>query len=155
MTTRFLTTLLAILALTVIGCAEDGDVALPPNTALEVPGFEGLPVPDGAQVIAPVAELDGVYTETIEVAGMTPEDAIAFYENSLDQRWSLVIEPAAVGLGEDVQAGSAARVYQAGWTTGEHDLLVAAREGDNLQDAYIDLVLGPPDSGVFDVDAVR
>lgn len=150
-----LTTVLAFLALLVAGCAEDDDAALPPDTALESPGLQGLPVPDGAQVIAPVAEVDSVFTQTIEVAGMTPEDAMEFYESSLADRWELVVEPAVVGLGEEVQPGSEARVYQAGWTTGEQDLLVATREGDNVQDTYVDLVLGPVDAGVFDLDAVR
>jgi hypothetical protein len=91
-----------------------------------------------------------VLSQTYEIAGLTPEDALDFYVDRLAQEWTLRLGPEIVGLGAEVEAGSPGQVYRAGWSSGDQELLIASRPGDNVQIAVVDVVIGPAGAGILE-----
>jgi hypothetical protein len=150
---RISSLLLVVLALFVVACDADQEVITTEATAIELPGFQGLPLPEAAVELTPAATVDGVSSQAFEVTGSTPADVLGFYESALADDWTVVVPPAPIGLGEEVQPGSEARVYRGGWTNGETDVLVTSSPaGDQVQVSRMNLLLGPVGSGVFDFD---
>lgn len=147
------TSLLLVMVIALVACDDRAATTNP--ASLQTAGFEGIPIPDQASELAPVASSDGISSQSFEVRGSTPKDVIEFYEDSISDEWTPVVAPGRIGFGEDIDAGSEANVYLAGWTTGARDLLVTAGPiAGQIQVVQLNLISGPSDSGILDVDAV-
>jgi hypothetical protein len=144
----------AILVLVVACDAEQGAQVNP--ASLQTPGFEGVPIPDQATELTPPSSTDGIANQAFEVRGSTAAEVVAFYEESLADEWTVAVAPGPIGLGQDVQAGSAAEIHMAGWTTRARDLLVTVGPiAGQTQVVQLNLLSGPSGSGVLDVGAVN
>lgn len=141
-----------LVALVLAGCSADSESLTTEATALELPGLEGLPLPDSAAMVTPSATVDGITTQAFEVTGDTPAGVMAFYEEVFSA-WTPVVAPAVVGLGGEVQAGGEAAIYRGGWSDGERDVLVTTGPADGrIQVVTLNVQVGPEGSGVFDFE---
>jgi hypothetical protein len=148
------TAVLFLLAATTALTACDDRPATVNPASLQTPGFEGVPIPDQASELAPVATTDGISSQAFEVRGSTPQEVMAFYEASVPDDWTTVVAPGPLGFGDEVEAGSEANVHLGGWTTGERDLLVTVGpSAGRVQVVQLNLMAGPSNSGILDVGA--
>lgn len=152
-----LSTWALVSSLVILGACDTETTPTPGNTVVGgAVELEGVPIPPQAEVIAPGASDDGVFSRTYEVRGDTPEDVLAFYTENLSADWAPVVGPGPVGVGSDVEAGSDRKQYLGGWTTGDRDLLITTgprRQGDS-QVVVLNLIIGPSGNDILDVDAV-
>ena len=113
---------------------ESGGGFLPTQVA-------NLPVPGGAKRLSPATEQDGIWTESFDVAGLSPAGTMQFYTQNLTGDWRPAERPTVIAActSPAVRTGDTCRGV---WTTTTLRLEVTAGPDDTTAgETQLNLVL--------------